>query len=138
MHKSTVATYELVLNMKKLTIALVQEPWFYKGKPMGLTPHLKAYFHASEHNPRAAIFAPSSLNITNLPHLADKDLAVAIWETDSILPDLQKILLISWYWESNTPLPESIKRPFYMHKLSTWKLFFPLILMLTPHYGEIR
>jgi hypothetical protein len=44
LRKSKVATYELTFNLKGENIALVQEPWFYKNKPMGSTQHLKAFY----------------------------------------------------------------------------------------------
>jgi hypothetical protein len=70
MHHSKAATSELTFNMKSTSIALVQEPWTNKNKPLGLTPYLKAFYdNVSNQTPRTAIFGHSSLHITPLPHL---------------------------------------------------------------------
>jgi hypothetical protein len=92
------ATYELTSLMAKDSIALVQEPWFYKGRPMGLTPILKALHAPNKGCPRAAIYIHSSLQVMLVPQISDRDLVAAI----------RKILLISWYWPVNTELPNNI------------------------------
>jgi len=100
-----VPSYELFPKIKGSALGLVQEPWHYKGKIMGLLPHQIA-LHLPD--PRAAKVAPKSLNITFLPQLSTPDLAVAVWNTSSQNVYLQQILLISWYWPIQDPFPESM------------------------------
>ena len=114
-HHSKIATFELYQRITPHVVALIQEPWAHKTRLKGLLPGLKAFYHTSQDvsiNPRAAIIAHDSIDILPLPQFTNRDIASAIWTTSSKNLVLKRIVLISWYWHAQDPLPTLLEQLF--------------------------
>ena len=84
------------INKTKCFLALVQEPYCYKGTLAAIPGRADFIPSARTGGPRAAIFADKRLKIREIPHLCNRDIAVGL----GIIGNKQT-LIISAYMDIN-------------------------------------
>jgi len=102
MHHAKLPTYELFPTISNDTLACVQEPWIVKGHPKGLLQHIRAIYAIE---PKAAIICHKDMNIVPLPHLTTPLMATGMLHTTQGNRTFPKILISSWYWPPQAPMP---------------------------------
>lgn len=102
MHHARLPTYELFPSIADNMLACIQEPWIVKGHPKGLLQHVRAIYAS---DPKAAIICHKDMNIVPLPHLTTPLMATGMLHTTQGNRTLPKILISSWYWPPQMPMP---------------------------------
>ena len=111
-HRAQLPSYELFQKLAPHSVALIQEPWFHKGKLLGLLPHLRGIYSPQEAGgppPKAAIVAHDSVDLLPLPQFTTFSVVAAIWTTSSTNQCLRQIVLISWYWHADDDFPSVLE-----------------------------
>lgn len=68
----------LAVAMREHDVALIQEPWIYKGKVMGLGDiGGKLIYSTSPNGPRTCIIVKNNLNIVPLTNFCSRDTTAA-------------------------------------------------------------
>lgn len=104
--KDATALLCCVLTKLQTGIALIQEPWVYKGKIRGMMMKGSLFCSTSHEVPRACIFASPGINAVMLPGLTSRDL-VAVQVEYQLQGQRRKIIFASVYlpFDSETPPP---------------------------------
>jgi len=83
LHRSRSASAALSVAMKNCDVALIQEPWIYKGAIRGLRKVGELFFSSSTQNPRACSLIKKGFQILPLTHHCSRDLTAVKIKTSS-------------------------------------------------------